>query len=83
MVMALLVVVLMALTYLVRATCGDGIIGGGTHCANIFGEVQLVMVAFMVRALMALTYLVRSTCGDGIIGGGTHGANISGKGNLW
>ncbi len=73
----------MVLIYLVRATCGDSIISGGTHGANIFGEVQLVMVAFMVQALMALIYLVRTTCSDGIIIGGTHGANISGKDNLW
>ncbi len=37
MVMAILVVVLMVLIYLVRTTCGDGHIGGGTHDANISG----------------------------------------------
>ncbi len=41
MVMALLVVVLMVLTYLVRTTCGDGIIDGGTHGANISGKDNL------------------------------------------
>ncbi len=41
MVMALLVVILMVLIYLVRATCGDGIIGGGTHDANISGKDNL------------------------------------------
>jgi hypothetical protein len=54
---------------LVRATCGDGIIGGGTHGANIFGEVQLVMVAFIVGALIMLIYLVGATRGGGISGG--------------
>ncbi len=83
MVMAFIVGALMVLTYLVKTTCGDGIIGGGTHGANIFGEVQLVVVAFIVGALIVLIYLVRTTCGDGIIGGGTHDANISGKDNLW
>ncbi len=35
MVVASPVVVLMALIYLVRTTCGGGITGGGTHSANI------------------------------------------------
>ncbi len=41
MVMALLVVVFMMLIYLVRTTCGDGHIGGGTHGANISGKGNL------------------------------------------
>ncbi len=41
MVIALLVVVLMVLIYLVRATCGDSIIDGGTHGANISGKGNL------------------------------------------
>ncbi len=41
MVVAFIVGALMVLTYLVRATCGDGIIGGGTHGANISGKDNL------------------------------------------
>ncbi len=48
----------MALTYLVRTTCGSGYYGNGTHGANIFGEVQLVVMALLIVVLMVLIYLV-------------------------
>jgi len=39
---------LMVLTYLVVATCGGGITGGGTHGANMYSGGQLMAVAYLV-----------------------------------
>jgi hypothetical protein len=76
---------LTVLTYLVTATCGGSIIGGGTHGANISSGKQLMAVAYLVgdtrNGNISGWRHFGDTCSINISGGGTHGANISGGGS--